>query len=594
MTRLAVRLAVLGLLAAVPYGCGGPAGEARREPADETAPGGARGPLFVDRARELGLDFVHWNGRTGAYHMAEVTGAGVALLDYDLDGDLDVYLVQGGPLEAGAGLAGALDAPRHPVPLSDRLYRNELRRGDPASLRFSDVTEESGLAALATGYGMGVAVGDYDGDGLPDLYLTNLEANQLLRNRGDATFEDATATAGVSEDRWSVPATFFDYDRDGALDLFVGNYLRFDARTAPVCRDSTGAQDYCGPNNFEPLPDRLFRNRGDGTFQDVTFAAGLRAGFGPALGALAADFDGDGWLDLYVANDGTPNNLWSNLGDGRFEDRALLAGVAVNAEGSAEASMGVDAGDYDGDGDLDLFMTHLISETNTLYRNEGDGSFVDATVGSGLGGPSRLHTGFGTVWIDVENDGWLDLFVANGAVKKIEALARAGDPFPLHERNQLFRNLDGRGFVEVPGAEAGPAFGWSEVSRGVAAGDLDNDGDLDLVVANNLGPARLLINQVGSRSRWLGLELHPASPARQAPGAKVELLFEEGSLLRRVRIDGSYVSAGDPRLLFGLAGGRAPHGVRVTWADGGVEEWEAPEPGGYTTLIRGSGRPASP
>src|SRR6185503_5942310 len=230
---------------------------------------------------------------------------------------------------------------------------------------------------------------------------------------------------------------------DGWLDLFVGNYLQFDAKTAPRCEDAAAALDYCGPNNFAPLPDRLFHNRGDGTFEDVTRAAGLRAGFGPALGAVAADYDGDGDLDLYVTNDGTPNNMWTNLGGGRFEDSALLDGAAVDAAGRSGASMGVDAGDYDGDGDLDLFVTKLISEGSTLWRNESGGSFVDVTVGSGLGGASRLHTGFGAAWIDVENDGWLDLFVANGAVKKIESLARAGDPFPLHERNQLFRNIAG-------------------------------------------------------------------------------------------------------------------------------------------------------
>ena len=462
-------------------------------------------------------------------------------------------------MEVGGTLEGTLDSPRHPVPLSDRLYRNDLVAGDPASLRFTDVTEASGLAALERGYGMGAAVGDYDADGWPDLYVTNLGPNQLLRNRGDGTFEDKTAAAGVGEDRWSVPATFFDYDDDGRLDLFVGNYLDYDARKAIGCKDTAGAPDYCGPNNFQPLPDRLFKNRGDGTFEDVTRAAGLRQGFGPALGAVAADYDGDSDLDLFVTNDGMPNNLWTNLGGGKFEDRALLGGAAVDAAGRAGASMGVDAGDYDGDGDLDLFVTKLISEGSTLWRNEGEGSFADVTVGTSLGSASRLHTGFGAAWIDLENDGWLDLFVANGAVKRIESLARANDPFPLHERNQIFRNVGagagGRSFVEVTAQEAGPALELSEVSRGAIVGDLDDDGDLDVVVTNNLGPVRLLLAQVESVSPWLGLVLREKSPHREAPGAAAELIFDDGdAMLRRVRIDGSYAGSNDPRLLFGLAG----------------------------------------
>ena len=559
------------------------------------SPAGAS--LFVERAAAVGLDFFHFNGRVGTYHMAEITGAGGALFDYDRDGDLDVYLVQGGPLEEGGTLEGALDQPRHPLPLSDRLYRNDMKPGDPASLRFTDVTVECGLAAIERGYGMGAAVGDYDNDGWPDVYLTNLGPNQLLRNRGDGTFEDTTAKAGVGEDRWSVPATFFDYDEDGWLDLFVGNYLQFDAKTAPRCEDAAGALDYCGPNNFAPLPDRLFHNRGDGTFEDTTRAAGLRAGFGPALGAVAADYDGDGDLDLYVTNDGMPNNLWTNRGGGRFEDSALLDGAAVDAGGRAGASMGVDAGDYDGDGDLDLFVTKLISEGSTLWRNESSGSFADITTGSGLGGPSRLHTGFGAAWIDIENDGWLDLFVANGAVKKIESLARQGDPFPLHERDQLFRSVavgGARSFVEVMAEEAGDALALSEVSRGAIVGDVDSDGDLDLVVTNNLGPVRLLINHGADGAPWLGVELRERAPRRDAPGASIKLALDDGdTLLRRVRIDGSYACSNDPRVLFGLAGRGQPKTVRVTWADGEVEEWDAPATGRYTELQRGGGRPVS-
>jgi enediyne biosynthesis protein E4 len=574
------------------HGCADVTAEDRERNAAERDTVVAPAPLFVERAAELGIDFFHFSGSTGDYHMAEISGAGAALFDYDGDGDLDVYLVQGAPLEPGDELADALVPPRHPAPLSDRLYRNDMVAGDPSSLRFTDVTEASGLAALARGYGMGVAIGDFDGDGAPDIYLTNLGGNQLLRNRGDGTFEDVTAAAGVGEERWSVPATFFDFDRDGWLDLFVGNYLDFDASTALRCVDSAGARDYCGPHNFEPLPDRLFRNRGDGTFEDVTVAAGLRAGFGPALGAVAVDLDGDGWLDLYVANDGTANNLWMGLGGGRFEDRALISGAAVDAAGRPQASMGIDAGDFDGDGRLDLFMTHLIGETNTLYGNLGGGLFADVTVGSGLGGPSRLHTGFGTVFIDYDNDGWEDVFVANGAVKKLESLARAGEPFPFHEPNQLFRNENGRGFVEVTVAEAGSVFALSEVSRGVAVGDVDNDGALDLLIANNSGPARLLLNQRGA-SRWIGFHLRTAAGG-EAHGATVELLTQGRTLLRRVRIDGSYASTNDPRVSFGLGDHLVPRVVRVRWPDGSVEESVAPAIGRYHVLRQGGGTARAP
>ncbi len=586
--------AALALLAA---GCGGPG---------PTPPAAGGGPIFVDRAAELGLDFVHFNGMSGEYYMVEVLGAGGALLDYDNDGDLDVYLVQGAMLGPGKTLGDALFPPRHPPPLTDRLYRNDLEVAPDGTrvLRFTDVTAEAGLAAL--GYGMGVATGDYDNDGWTDLYLTHFGPNQLWRNRGDGTFEEVTAETGTGDDRWSVPAAFVDYDRDGWLDLFVGNYVAFDYARLPICRDLTGAQDYCGPAVFTPEPDRLFRNRGRGadgrvTFEDATAAAGLTAGFGPALGVVAADFDGDRWPDLYVANDAKPNNLWRNRGAGAdrrvtFTDEALLAGCAVNAAGRAEGSMGVDAGDFDGDGDLDLFMTHLVKETNTLYLNDGRGNFDDRTADSGLGPPSLAYTAFGTAWFDYDNDGWLDLLAVNGAVTRIEGLVRQRDPYPLHQPNQLFHNLGSEGgrvrFAEVT-AEAGEVFRLSEVSRGAAFGDLDNDGDLDVLVTNNNGPARLLLNQVGAQRPWLGVRLLVGDPPRDAPGASAALLSSgRPPLWRRVRQDGSYASANDPRILFGLGDGRSVAGVRVVWPDGSEEDFDQVAPGRYTALRQGTGRPA--
>jgi enediyne biosynthesis protein E4 len=397
--------------------------------------------LFVESAAAVGLDFRHENGRTGRFRYSEMMGAGVALLDFDGDGDLDVYLVQGGPLE---------DPVEGPRP-GDRLYRNELV--ETGRLSFVDVTEEAGIAA--TGYGMGALAADFDGDGWPDLYVTNLGADQLWRNRGDGTFEDATAAAGLDNPVWSVSAAALDFDRDGHLDLYVGNYLEYSVAGDKECTDELGARNYCGPLSFPPLPDRLWRNRGDGTFEDVSARAGITAAFGGALGVVADDFDGDGWPDLYVANDGTPNQLWINRGDGTFEDRALYAGCAVNGEGQAEAGMGVAVADVDFDHDLDFIVGHLDRETNTLYLNDGHGIFTDRSAISGLGAGSLDRTTFGLGWLDAELDGDLDLFVVNGAVKILKDLALAGDPWPLHQKDQLFLHEgDGR-WNEVEGAGIG-------------------------------------------------------------------------------------------------------------------------------------------
>ncbi len=522
---------------------------------------------------------------TGGWLFPEMMGGGGALLDYDGDGDLDLYLVQGRRFdgEPGGGSAAALFPPRHPEPPTDRLYRNDLAAAADggARARLVDVTEAAALPPAL--YGMGAATGDVDGDGDVDLYVTAFGPNRLLVNRGDGTFRDATAEAGADDPRWSVAASFFDFDRDGDLDLYVGNYLDYTLATDKVCLDAAGARDYCGPAAYLGVPDRLLANRGDGVFEDVSAASGIGGKRGRGLGAVAADLDADGWSDLYVANDGEPNFLWVNRRDGTFEDQAPVSGCAVDADGRPQASMGVDAGDYDGDGDLDLFMTHLAGEANTLYRNDGELGFTDVSRAAGLAAPSLPLTGFGTGWRDLDGDGRLDLLVANGAVKTIGALAGAGDPYPLHQKKLLFLGVAGGRFEEVS-AVSGEVFALSEVGRGVAFGDVDNDGDVDALVVNNNGPARLLENRSGSARGWLGAGLLGAGAARAA-GARVEVRPRSGpARVRRVATDGSYAAAGDPRVAFGLGSEPGPFTLRAEWPGGRVVEWRGLAPNRHYAL----------
>ncbi len=543
---------------------------------------------FVEVAAEVGLDFVHFNGMSGELYFAEIAGAGAAFVDYDNDGDLDVFLVQGAMLGEGKTLADAQFPPREGAAEGDRLFRNDLGVGG-SETHFVDVTEESGIRSL--GYGMGVATGDYDNDGWVDLYITNLGANQLWRNQRDGTFREVSSEVGVGVADWSVSATFLDYDLDGLMDLFVGNYVDFSIRTHKPCFSTSSAREYCGPRSFNPLPDRLFHNLGAEGFRDVSAVSGIASDSGGALGVSSADFNLDGLPDIYVGNDQTPNQLWINQGNGRFLNEAVLAGAAVNVDGVAEASMGVDVADFDGDGDEDIFLAHLSRQTNTIYVNEGNGWFSDQTLGSGLGAPSLSFTAFGTGWIDFDNDGLLDLLVVNGEVKIIESLALEGDPFPLHQTNQLFRQVEVGRFEDVTAA-AGPAFRLSEVSRGAAFGDYDNDGDIDVLVANNNGPVRLLRNEIGNSNGWIGLRLLEGALGRDAIGARVAVSLDDGRVLwRRVRSDGSYASANDPRVLVGLGASATVREVRVHWLGGASEVWRDLPLRRYTTLERGEGEP---
>lgn len=522
-------------------------------------------------ARRIGLDFVHQNGAEGRYYYIEIMGVGGALFDFDNDGDLDLYAIQGGPIDPRGESGG-----------KDRLF---LNRGiDPATdLPYFEPADED--VGTASGYGMGVATGDFDGDGWTDLYVTQIGANVLLRNVQGRRFENVTARAGVGGDELSSSATFVDLDRDGLQDLYVVSYLRYTLARDKKCSDLMDLPEYCGPQSYDPERDRLYRNLGQGRFVEVE--AGIDQS-GPGLGVVAGDFDGNGYSDLYVANDQASNFMWLNQGpdeDGgfvSFRDEAMFRGSAVDARGKVEASMGVDAGDVDGDGDEDLFTTHLIGETNTLYLNQGDGHFEDGSLRYSFGRAGLPWTGFGCALEDLDLDGRLDLYVANGAVRANSGRRAAGEPWPYQEPDLIFLSSPSGDFVDATDRVSG--LQPDLTGRGVAIGDIDNDGDADWVVFQTGGPLRLFLNTTlggPSGPDWLGLDLRlpQGSPAL---GTQARLRFDDGRvLLRTVRSGRSYMSAADPRLRFGLGGGPRPTAIDLIWPDGTAESRPVPRPGQY-------------
>jgi hypothetical protein len=545
--------------------------------------GGAR---FREAARESGLRFQHFTGATGQYYLPEIMGSGVALLDYDGDGDLDVFLVQGAILEPGKTAGDARFPPPATARPGNRLFRNMLK--ETGKLQFEDVTEQAGLSNV--GYGMGVAVGDYNNDGYPDLYVTNFGGNILYRNNGNGTFTDVTREAGVESGGWSASAAFVDYDKDGYLDLYVTRYLDFTVKGNKECFSPAGERDYCAPAAYKPVLHQLFRNLGNGKFQDVTQSAGISAAGGPGLGVVCADFNGDGWPDIYVANDGAPNLLWLNNGNGTFRESALLSGAAYSADGVARAGMGVTAGDFDGSGNESILVTNLSREGATLYRNNGHGEFTDSTMEVRLYQPTYPFTGFGVQWFDYDNDGRPDLFIANGAVTMMELLR--GTPYPFNQKNLLLHNESLR-FHDASSA-AGPPFQLSEVGRGAAFGDIDNDGGIDIVISNNNGPARLLLNQTAPRGHWLEVRLQGVKCNRDGIGARVAVLMKgQKPLWGRAHTDGSYLSASDVRVHFGL-GQNTEAQVLVEWPDDVKEVWSGIRTDSIVTLREGTGQSRKP
>jgi hypothetical protein len=512
-----------------------------------------------------GLDFRHVSGHDERYLMPEIMGGGAALFDMDGDGDLDACLVQGGAVEASGPRPG------------NRLFRNE------GGGRFVDATEGSG--AGDTGYGMGVACGDVDGDGDTDLYVTNLGPNALLRNDGAGRFTDVTAASGTGHDGWGTSAAFFDMDADGDLDLYVANYLHWSPAGELTCHNELGARDYCNPANYQgAAPDVLYRNEGDGRFTDVSGPSGIDAQVGTGLGVGCADFDGDGRVDVFVANDGMPDALWRNLGAGRFEDVALLAGCAVDDSGKHKAGMGVAIADVDGDGREDLLVGNLARQTDSLFLNEG-GTFRDSTSRAGLSAASRPFTRFGLGLVDLDADGRLDLFQANG---RVQQQARLWSQDPFAEPNLLLRGAaDGR---LVPLATAdGTADPIAATSRAAAFGDVDDDGGLDVLVVNRDAPAHLLMNVVPGRGRWIGFRVRERTGA-DALGATVTLRAGGRAVRRDVRAAWSYLASNDPRVHVGLGGLDGVSDVRVTWADGTVERFGDFPSRAYHELRRGASR----
>ncbi|MDA1275196.1 MAG: VCBS repeat-containing protein, partial [Verrucomicrobia bacterium] len=557
---------LIGLFVASGCGDHNPQGEPKesssvpsRDPVFGSKAGSSQAPplpapkreLFVESAKDAGLDFTHFNGMRGRYYFPEIMGAGIGVVDYDNDGDLDVYVVQGNTLGPDFYDGTTPLQKSGSLQYSDRLFRNDLKRSADGTvdLRFTDVTREAGIAS--TGFGMGIAVGDINNDGHPDLYVTNYGPNTWWLNQGDGTFANHDKASGVDDPGlWSSSAAFLDFDHDGWLDLFVCEYVHFTFANQVACTNLRSGTDYCGPEVYAYESDRLLRNRGDGTFEDVSMVSHIASKAGAGLGVVAADFNGDGWVDIFVANDGMANFLWINQKDGTFSEEAILSGCAFNLFGRQEAGMGVDAADYDADGDEDLFITHLLGEKNTLYVNDGHGLFSDRSQGAGVDSPSRPYTGFGTGWFDYDLDGDLDLYVVNGAVKALDTLVNQGESYPYSMLDQLFENQSGH-YEPVDG---GPGFRKPAISRGSVDADLDNDGDPDLLINDLNGPLRLLLNQTDSRHAWIGFRILSKQTGRDWIGARVGLIKEGIPVAwRRVRVDGSYGSSRDPRIVFGIA-----------------------------------------
>jgi len=519
--------------------------------AEGQQPDASSSVLFHDVSEASGLVFTHVNGASPDKHLAEILGSGGLFFDFDHDGWIDVFLVDGGS-KADPRVSGTA---RH------RLFHN---RGDGS---FEDVTAASGIRHL--GYGMGACAGDYDNDGLTDLYITNDGPNVLYRNAGNGAFTDVTAAARVGSPLWSTSCAFVDVDRDGRLDLFVTNYVE-GADENPFCGTTSPVtlRMYCHPLNLDESRNVLYHNAGDGTFTDISARAGIAPLTGNGLGVAVADYDDDMWPDVFVANDSTPNFLFHNQGDGRFTERALVAGVSVASDGKARAGMGTAFGDADGDGLLDLVVTNHETEMHSLFHNAGHGLFTDATASSGVGPATLRYVGFGVVFADLDNDGDLDLTIVNGHVLDNVAAIRSGTKY---DQKRLLLENSGTGRFRDVSALSGPAFAEEKVGRTVVSGDVDNDGDLDLLVLNNGQQAELLRNEGGNRGHALLLRLVGTESNRDAIGARLRLTSSGRTQVREVTSGSSYLGQNDPRVHVGLGDDTIVDRVEIRWPSGRTE-----------------------
>ncbi len=525
---------------------------------------------FLDRTVEAGIDFVHYNAATEEKYMVETMGSGGGFFDFDGDGALDLYLVQGTPLPGSV-------PPE--APPRNALYRNDGQG------RFEDVTENAGVSG--GGFGMGMTAGDVDNDGDLDLYVTNFGANIFYRNRGDGTFEDATTEAGLEAGGWSTSAAFADYDSDGYLDLYVARYVDFALDNHKFCgNQAKGIKAYCHPDVYDPVPGVLFRGRGDGSFEDVTREAGVYVeDEGKGLGVVWGDYDNDGDSDLYVANDSMRSFLFRN-DRSRFNDVTLLAGVGYSADGKTQAGMGTDMADYDDDGFLDLTKTNLDFEYNSMYRGGPGGIFSDESYASGVAEVSLNFVGFGTFFFDFDNDGLLDIFVANGHI--IDNIHLFNSVSTYREPNFLFENQGGGVFREI-GPSLGEALSRENVARGAAPGDYDQDGDLDLLVTRCGERPLLLENEGASRRKSLSVRLVGRRSNRDAIGARATLSSSKTTVIRELKSGLSYLSQGSLEIHFGLGDGPAPRTLEIRWPAGESQTIETPGAGSIL-IVEGAGR----
>ena len=516
-------------------------------------------------AKTSGISWVHNNAHSPERHLPETVGAGCAFFDYDNDGWMDIYLVN----------SGAADFFTPTTRLNNALYHNN-RDGS-----FTDVTDKAGVTGGT--FGMGVAAADYDGDGWADLYVTSYGRNILYRNNGNATFTDVTEKAGASTSGWSTCAVWFDYDNDGKLDLFVSSFAYYDKTLNVLCSDDVNRSYYCIPRHYKPMPSYLFHNKGNGTFTDVSKASGIANSPGKSFGAVATDVNNDGRMDLFVANDTVPNFLFVNKGNGKFEESGLAAGVGFSASGKARSGMGVDAADYDGDGWQDLFVANIDQEFFSLYQNQKDLTFTDDP--GEIGSATQFLSGWGLRFFDYDNDGNPDLFLVNGHPD--DFIEMRSTRVKYREPLLLFRN-NGKGLQNVSG-QSGSVFNKSFSGRGMATGDFDNDGDLDVLITNNGEAPALLRNEGGSRNNWIGLQLIARQSNHAAVGAVIS--WQAGSLKRsRLKTSGgSYLASHDPREILGIGSATKIDYVEIRWPSGKIDKLTNPPINRYLKVVEGSG-----